>query len=208
MNQRRASIRANKLSLAFRKNKNMIQDGRFPSKYVRIADVVAGTRVMELGSAEGVLALLLAERGKSVLGIEASPERHAAALELGGIDAIEASTRARVKFVLGDIRDSYELMEGYDAFVASRSIYYLRDEIEDLMKRVSESFTHVTLVGNYARERRFFKSRGSGSNSVGRFEYYATGIGMQDLLSRHGYRITNVIFSNRARDPIVCGQKP
>ena len=46
-------------SLAFRKNEAAIRRGEVPDKYTRLLPYITGERILEIGSAEGVLALLL-----------------------------------------------------------------------------------------------------------------------------------------------------
>ena len=49
-------------SLAYRTNRKAIWRGEIPEKYTRLVDLVPGERVLELGAAEGVLSLLLAQK--------------------------------------------------------------------------------------------------------------------------------------------------
>ena len=69
-------------SLAYRKNEAAIKAGDVPDKYTRLLPYIPGQNILEIGSAEGVLALLLARMGRNVTALEKSEERHSSANEL------------------------------------------------------------------------------------------------------------------------------
>jgi tRNA1(Val) A37 N6-methylase TrmN6 len=110
-------------SLAYRKNEERILRGDVPEKYLRILPHIPGDKVLEIGSAEGVLALLLSKEGKRVTALERQPDRHKAALALK-----RSWGDKRAIFFDGDIRDKLHHLEGKDTLVAVRMIYYLKDE--------------------------------------------------------------------------------
>ena len=66
-------------SLAFRKNEAAIFRGDVPQKYLRLLPFIQGNKILEIGSAEGVLSLLLAKQGKEVIALERDEGRHLAA---------------------------------------------------------------------------------------------------------------------------------
>jgi hypothetical protein len=57
-------------SLAYRTNRKAIWRGDIPEKYTRLVDLVPGKRVLELGAAEGVLSLLLAQKKEKVFALD------------------------------------------------------------------------------------------------------------------------------------------
>ncbi|HWV58719.1 MAG TPA: hypothetical protein VNZ57_14780, partial [Longimicrobiales bacterium] len=69
-------------SLAFRRNRAAIERGDVPEKYTRIVTHVPGQKILEIGAAEGVLALLLARDKERVYALERNERRHTEALRL------------------------------------------------------------------------------------------------------------------------------
>lgn len=183
-------------SLAYRKNEAAILRGDVPEKYTRLLPHITGQKIIELGSAEGVLALLLAQRGKQVVALEKNAERHESAQNLAGL--WDASAR----FVCGDIRNNYDLLNGADTLVAVRMIYYLRDDLDAVFAEVAKHIPNVVLCGNKNRAARW--RAGEPDKSDGPFNKYASREGMREILTRHGYTITKEITDG---DEIVVGRK-
>ena len=117
-------------SLEYRKNKNAIKEGNIPAKYTRLLPFISGDRILELGAAEGVLSLLLAERKHKVYALELRPERHEEAKRLQQLWQSQGRDVSSCEMVLGDIRQKRELLPKVDTLVAVRSIYYLRDQVD------------------------------------------------------------------------------
>lgn len=202
-------------SLAYRKNEQAIWDGKPPEKYLRLLPYIHGDTVLEIGSAEGVLALLLAEKGKFVIGLEKSQERHSAGLrlrerwhELGRQVAgcfmlnrdvrdllIAAELRAQAK---GSTLFSVDV----DTVVAVRSIYYLREDAPAVMAKIHENgVKSVVLCGN--RSRGAWSEAERMQNGLGKWNYYSSIEGMTELLTGAGYKIETVVEEG---DPIVIGR--
>lgn len=182
-------------SLAYRKNEAAILRGDVPAKYTRILPYVGGERIVELGSAEGVLACLLAKQGKHVVAIERKAERHESALRLskawgvGGVD-----------FVCGDIACNTGLLEGADTLLAVRMIYYLKAELDPVFAEVAKHIPRVVLCGN--QNRAAWWRQGIPDREDGAVNYYASAEGMRAVLERHGYAI---VEEETEGDPIVVG---
>jgi len=184
-------------SLAYRKNESEILQGRPPLKYIRIVPYVRGDHAIEIGSAEGVLALLLAAKMASVLAVERSRERHDAALELHK----RWGEAPNVSFANGDILEMPQLFDGRDSLVAIRMIYHLGEAANDMLaEAVKRGIKHVVLGGNSGRERRFLSGLRSG---LGEAERFATRRGMKQILKDHDYRIVDE--SADEGDPIIMG---
>lgn len=186
-------------SLAYRKHEAAILRGEIPEKYLRILPHIPGKRVLELGSAEGVLALLLAKQGREVIALERSPERHEAAQVLRDAWGMEVSGP---RFICGDIRDNLDRLEDVDTLLAVRMIYYLRDDLDAVFKAVAKSVPNVVLCGNRNRADRWRK--GEPDEPRGPFNKYASREGMKDLLTRHGYRIATEVTEG---DEIVVARR-
>jgi SAM-dependent methyltransferase len=183
-------------SLAYRKNESAILRGDVPEKYTRLLPYIPGERILEIVSAEGVLALLLAKAGKDVAALEKSPERHEAAISLADSWGIRS-----VRFFRGDIAENLFLLNEADTLVAVRMIYYLGDQLDTVFSQVARKVPNVVLCGNGNRAGRWRQGIREETKAD---NYYASREGMVDLLTRHGYRIETVVPEG---DEIVVGRK-
>lgn len=190
-------------SLAFRKNEAAILRGDVPDKYLRLIPHIPGQNILELGSAEGVLALLLARMGRTVTAIEKSEERHSSALSLYSEWLAREGKFSAPKFVNGAIGQNLTLLEGVDTVVAVRMIYYLRYELSRVFDAISHyRVPNVVLCGNRNRADRF--RSGVKDEAGGPHNFYASLEGMKDLLIRYGYTIASEVTDG---DEIVVGRK-
>lgn len=191
-------------SLAYRKNKDAIWKADIPLKYKRLIDYVPGKRVLELGAAEGVLALMMAQRKEKVFALEMRKERHEEAIKLQEQWRQLGYNVDRCEMVHGNIFDRLDLLQQVDCFVGVRSIYYLRDRIDEVFMEISRHVSHVMLSGNEERARTYFKANGNPDDKLGKYNFYASAEGMKSLLERTGFKISHVIDDG---DPVVIAQK-
>lgn len=189
-------------SLAFRKNEEAIVSGEVPDKYLRLLPHIPGNRILEIGSAEGVLALLLAKSGKQVTALEKSEERHQSALELYSSWLAREGHFHPPTFVNGHAADCLHLLDGVDTLVAVRVIYYLGGTLDTIFAEVAKKVPNVVLCGNKNRAARW--RAGTPDAPLGDFNRYAASEGMIELLQRHGYRIVETIAEG---DEIVVGKR-
>jgi SAM-dependent methyltransferase len=189
-------------SLAFRKNEDAIRAGDVPEKYLRLLPFIKGDRIIEIGSAEGVLALLLARMGKRVTAIERSAERHDAAQQLFGEWLGRESSFIAPTFINGDIADNLYALHDKDTLVAVRTIYYLGDRLDAVFADIAKFIPTVVLCGNRNRAERW--RAGTPDEPLGDMNRYAASEGMTELLTRHGYRVTQVALEG---DEIVVGER-
>lgn len=187
-------------SLAYRKNQAAIHRGDIPSKYTRLLPHITGQRVLEIGSAEGVLALLLAKRGFDVAAIERSADRCDVALDLRDCWAKQDDRLNGVRFFRGDVRDNLFLLNEADTLVAVRMIYYLGNDLDTVFAEVAKHVPNVVLCGN--RNRADAWRAGRPHEPLGEMNRYAASEGMTELLVRHGYTITEEVTDG---DEIVVG---
>lgn len=190
-------------SLAYRKNEAAIARGDVPVKYTRILPHIPGQRILEVGSAEGVLALLLAREGRQVTALEMRQERHEAALALCTAWNRLSRLKTAPAFVCGRIGEHLDLLEGKDTLVAVRMVYYLREDIDWIFHRISQHVPNVVLCGNGNRAARYHENRIPVDDGLGKFNYYASADGMSALLARHGYEVE---MGASDGDPIVIGR--
>jgi hypothetical protein len=191
-------------SLAYRRHREHIWNGKPSDKYKRLLPYISGNRIIELGAAEGVLALMLAGReGTLVAAIERHQERHMEACRLKERWRSLGKRVEGCRMVLGDIRDHLDLLDSADTLVAIRSIYYQKYEINALFEEVSRrGVQNVVLCGNPGRAARYFAAKGKPADKLGRFNFYASVEGMREILTCHGYKIVREV---KQGDPIVVG---
>lgn len=192
-------------SLEYRKNEAAILRGEVPVKYTRIVPHVPGFSVIELGSAEGVLALMLARAGKRVHAIEASAERHDAAIELartwGDLQLLPTGTHVTFINDRAEAAVAAMLPGEFDTLVAVRMIYYLREHIDEVFSVIAGKVRNVVLCGNRNRAAQW--RQGIPDKPGGPLNYYASHEGMARLLERHGYFVSTEITDDG--DPLVVG---
>jgi hypothetical protein len=195
-------------SLAYRKNQSDILRGDVPGKYRDLIQYVPGDRVLEIGSAEGVLALLLAREGKDVTAMERQFSRHQEAIALRDewLRAGILPEVARTGHVHGDIVQAIDLIEPdvFDTLVAIRMIYYLGEHLDPVFEQVARAIPNVVLCGNGNRAERW--RNGIPADDTKADNFYASREGMTELLKRHGYRIVQEGSVNKG-DEVVVGRK-
>jgi hypothetical protein len=184
-------------SLAYRTHEAAILRGDPPAKYTRLLPFITGDHIVEAGSAEGVLACLLALEGKTVTAIEANAERHATALELANRWGV-----AGITFVNGRIENSLGRLEGADTFVAVRACYYWGDHLNTVFGEIAKHVPTAVLCGN--RNRADAWRAGRPHEPLGEMNRYAASEGMTELLVRHGYEIVDEVTDG---DEIVVGRR-
>lgn len=188
-------------SLSYRKNTDAIWRGHAPEKYTRLLPYIKGERILEIGAAEGVLALLLAERGHKVIALELTQERHQEALRLKQQWLDLGRAVEDCAMLQGDIRDRLNLMDGVDTLVAVRTIYHLHGDALAVLKRAPE---RVVLCGNKNRAQRFMDGQNRLDDGVGEWNRYASINGMSELLDQAGFEVETIVAEG---DPIVTGRR-
>jgi hypothetical protein len=191
-------------SLAYRTNRDAIWRAKAPEKYTRLIEYIPGDRILEFGSAEGVLALLLSQHKGKVIALEMKKDRHEEALDLQAQWRRLGRNVDRCEMVFGNLKDRLDLLKQVDTFVGVRSIYYLRDDIERVFESVGQHVKNVVLCGNKNRARRYFETNGAPDDKLGKYNYFASKEGMISILESCGYAITELVEYG---DPIVVGMK-
>lgn len=192
-------------SLAYRRNIDAIQQGHVPDKYRRLLPYITGQHILEIGAAEGVQALLVADRDPAarVTALELSPARHAVACDL---QARWRGLGRRVDgctMVCGDIRERLDLLAGVETVVAVRAIYYLQESLADVFTAIAAAgVSTVVLCGNPNRAR--WPDCVGKAVALGSWNRYAGVPGMTEVLTAAGYTIGPVVQEG---DPIVLGHR-
>jgi len=193
-------------SLAFRRNRAAIERGDVPEKYTRIVTHVPGQKILEIGAAEGVLALLLARDKERVYALERNERRHTEALRLQALWRERGLPVDRCEMIRADLRERIDLLDLVDTVVAVRSIYYLEEDIVPVFEQIARKVPNVLLCGNADRARYFELTGGKGPprKGFGPYDRYAGFEGMASLLEGVGYRIVDSV---KEGDAIVVGHK-
>jgi SAM-dependent methyltransferase len=190
-------------SLEYRRNQEQIREGSVSEKYLRILPHVPGKRILEIGSAEGVLALLMAEHKDRVIALERNRSRHEEAIDLRKTWKARGLEVDNCEMIHGDIRKRFDLLQEVDTVVAVRCIYYFKEHIQAIFEQIAMSVPHVLLCGNRNRAERFDASGGlDPSSKLGEYERYSGERGMREILEEHRYEIVDVVPQG---DPIVVG---
>jgi hypothetical protein len=191
-------------SLAYRNNKDAIWRGDTPEKYSRLVELVPGERILELGAAEGVLSLMLAQSKQKVFALELRRSRHEEALRLQTSWQQRGLDVDRCEMVHGNITDHFDLLDSVDTLVAARSIYYLREDLDAVFDAVGQHVPNVVLCGNANRARQYHAAKGRTNGGGCDFNYFASVEGMIAVLEARRYTIVRVVAQG---DPIVVGAK-
>jgi hypothetical protein len=188
-------------SLAYRQAQADIWEGKVPAKFHRLLPFIGGGRVLEIGAAEGVLALLLSRESRVdlVTALELRKERHQEGQRLQRAWAEQGFDVSRCLMLQGDIRDRLDLLQTVETLVAVRSIYYLREDARQVIAAAHRFVPRVVLCGN---RNRAAQSRQHPRSELGRFNFLASIDGMTWLLKKAGYQIATVVAEG---DPIVVG---
>lgn len=188
-------------SLAYRKSEAAILAGTVPAKYTRLLPYITGRRILEFGAAEGVLALLLADRDPEadVVAIEANAHRHTTALELQARWRAMGRRVDRCTMLEGNIVDLLHHCANVETVVAIRTIYHLGEHVPHVFDCLYRyGVERVVVGGNPNRARRAREGTGDP------FDHYAGVDGMRAVLETAGYHVETVVAQG---DPIVTGHR-
>ena len=140
-----------------------------PEKFTRLVDLVPGQRILELGAAEGVLSLLLAQKKEKVFALELKEERHEEARTSQGVLA-GARSRCRT------LRDGARQHQGAASSREVRSTRCSRSAPSTILAAIStDAFDavgrhvpNVVLCGNRNRARKYAESHGNPDDPLGK----------------------------------------
>jgi 2-polyprenyl-3-methyl-5-hydroxy-6-metoxy-1,4-benzoquinol methylase len=178
-------------------NENEILSGNIPERYTRLLPFIPGSRILEIGAGEGVLALLLSREKEKVYALDISEFRHKKGLNLQNVWRKKGISVDRCEMIHANLVERLDLLEDIDTVVAVRVIYYWRDEIYPMFEMISRHAKHVVLCGNASKLSRYNENRN-------KYLFYSTVEGMMSILENNGYRITTI---DERGDPIVVGTK-
>ena len=189
---------------SFEEHEAEIMSGNIPERYNRIAKIVPGDTVLELGAGEGVLSITLAQTKRRVFAIDINPKRHEKALQLKATWKSLGRNVDNVDFILDNLMNRLELLHHVDTVVIVRLLYHLQEDADVILKEISKHTRYVVLVGNADKADLYSKlEQPSKEHSLGAYLYYATVNGMVSALKNNGYQILSV---DELGDPIVVGE--
>ena len=190
-------------SVDYLAHEEILKEGLLPDKFARLLPLIEGDRILEIGSAEGILAMALTASKSKVVSLDITPARQEAGKKLQ--EAWIKAGRKEVthcEFVCGDIFERFDLLKDADTVIASRVIYYFHEAMHDLISAcAAHGVASIVLVGNEYRAGEWDKNRDG--KELGKYAYYSTVAGMRELLEKHGYAVTTVIPEG---DPVVVGR--
>ena len=116
---------------SFDENEECIRQGEMPERYKEISGLVAGDAILEVGSADGTLALVMAMTHQKVIACEVMAYRHNAALKLQQLWHDKGHDVDKCVFVNADIQDAMKYLHEVDTLVVIRTIYHLPFKTQD-----------------------------------------------------------------------------
>jgi len=217
-----------RLSIAFRTASQNIVNGDIPKKYKKILKHIEGDSILEVGSAEGVLSLLAADKkpNRHVLGLERHTIRYQTSLRLKEAWRKLGKHVSNCEFLHDDLINNLHLLKGRDTFMGIRVIYYFLHDIDKIFSEVSKHCKRIILGGNYSRS----DGRQSSIKGVSTVKvlgtnpnlsyapynviernpnYYASAKGMEEIGKKYGYETELLIPENipAHSDPLYIGIK-
>lgn len=189
-------------SVDYLAHEEMLKEGSLPEKFARLLPLIEGECILEIGSAEGILAMALTASKSKVVSLDITPARQDAGKKLQ--ETWIRAGREEVKkceFICGDIFERFDLLKDADTVIASRVIYYFHEAMHDLISACAgHGVSGIVLVGNEYRAGEWDRNRDG--KELGKYAYYSTIAGMKELLEKHGYSVATVIPEG---DPVVVG---
>jgi len=169
--------------------------------------IIPGGRILEMGSAEGILASKLASIGNYCVGAEISRFRHQSAVEILRVLSKDGLIASNLKLVNKDVTDEDWVFSGFDSFVAARVIYHFRSlrELKRLFARIASEVEWVFLLGDRKKSIAYESFGVKWAANPTKFFYFASQAGMSNLLESFGYQVTAGTTS--WGDPYVTGRK-
>lgn len=187
------------LSTGFRHSHRRIQRGSYPRRFhtvlAELGDVT-GSKVLDLGGAEGTMAALLHDQGAAkVILLDAQEERIAIARELH---------EGKFPIIEGNVLDHLDCLEDIDTIVCLRMLYHMGESVHPLFRAIEESgVRRILLQGRLDILRRPPKITAEGAGAL-TGPVLRTTDGMERLLGRYGFRVSH---TRGGRYPIVVGTR-
>jgi SAM-dependent methyltransferase len=191
----------------YRENADKITKGEVPARYLRIAKLVPGERVLEIGSADGTQSLVLARSKSLVCGVELMPMQFEEACELRKKWIKNGEDVERCEFRNEDVLTSTIDLDGFDTVLMSRVLYHFRDSADAVLEKIAQSkVNNIVLVGCPIRERNW-REHGVSGDVMGKYASLASQEGMESVLHEHDFHIVSSFSSEKGDDPIVVASR-
>lgn len=186
------------MSFAYADCRVDVWHGRVPERFDSVRWEITGHRVIELGGAEGILALQLARYGHVVTSIDVDEASHAEALLLKNRwKVMFGSCIDDASFILGDVRENIDVLRDRDSLVAVRSFCHLgREDAEGILSAARVlGIWEVVLCG----DERIAQDSADPHHDLSSVD------GMVRLLESADFKIFSIVPEG---DPIVVARSP
>jgi len=193
---------------SFKRNKERIFAGDIPERYKELSSLIPGNRILDVGSADGTLALHLSATREHVYGVEQSLPRYQTATALQKTWSDRTGGYRNCTFLNASLLDKPELFEDVDTVTFIRVIYHLGEHADGIMRKIREkqNIRNVVLCGNRSKEMRL--QNGENFKQLGDYARLATEEGMVHLLKHYGFWVDPPIRLESTGDCLVIGHRP
>lgn len=187
------------LSTGFRRSHRRILRGVYPRRFHTVLAAmgdVTGSKVLDLGGAEGTMAALLYDRGAArVILLDAQQERTEVATALHA---------GKFEIVTGNVLDHPECLQDVDTVVCLRMLYHMGESVHPLFRAIQESgVRRIVLQGRLDLLHRPPKITEAGAAAL-TGPVLRTSDGMKRLVERYGFSVSN---TRGGRYPIVVATR-
>lgn len=191
----------------YSESKQLLSSQKWSNRVIEIGELVKGDRILEIGAAEGLQSLYLAQFKSYVCGIEISNLRYQKALELSKNMEKLGYRISNCDFIHGDILRQADLLKDFDTILIVRVLYHFRqmDDIYLLVDSILSKVNSVIIVGDRIKSEMFYAFNVSMKWNPVPFFNFASHEGMEFLLERADFSVSK--GETTFGDPYVVGVK-
>ncbi len=189
----------------YEESKTLVKHLLFSDRVNELSELIKGNNVIEIGCAEGLLTLRLAQDRSSIIGYEISEHRYKKALELKHNLLEKGLNVSNVSFINKDILSEDHIPECVDSIIAVRVLYHFRRkrDLDRLVDNYIAKCKYVLFVGDRFKAEIYDSFNVDFCYHPTKYFYFATKAGMHSLLARGDFQINTGVTSYG--DPYVIG---